>query len=248
MDQAFENDPPLAQSKKLGISFHMDRKWDPILKAAKTLFLEKGIAGTSMDEVAAVAGATKRTVYNNFGSKERLVEAVFEAAADEMRLGAPALSSNADGPALSIYGRTVVLSLTNAHAVSFQRLIATERGSNEAVAAKLRDTALDVLAAPLGEWLRAGNVPDNGEAKAMVDLLIAQLTAQARLDRLLGARPAYVMNSSTGETPVLDKEDRDAVEHFVEACLKARRGMPPDGRAQQRSSLSQASAISSDRP
>src|SRR5215470_16923288 len=43
-----------------------------VVDAARTLFLRKGYAGTTMDEIAAAAGLTKRTVYNNYGGKEAL--------------------------------------------------------------------------------------------------------------------------------------------------------------------------------
>ena len=43
-----------------------------ILEAATTLFLQKGYAGTSMDEVASLAGVSKQTVYTHFSDKERL--------------------------------------------------------------------------------------------------------------------------------------------------------------------------------
>lgn len=43
-----------------------------IRAAAAKLFLEKGYAGTSMDEVAAAAGISKQTIYTHFPSKEEL--------------------------------------------------------------------------------------------------------------------------------------------------------------------------------
>jgi TetR/AcrR family transcriptional repressor of mexJK operon len=48
------------------------RKRQAILSAARTVFLRKGYAGTSMDEVAALAAVSKQTVYKNFVDKERL--------------------------------------------------------------------------------------------------------------------------------------------------------------------------------
>jgi TetR/AcrR family transcriptional regulator, mexJK operon transcriptional repressor len=48
------------------------RKRRAILDAARTLFLRKGYAGTSMDEVAALARVSKQTVYKNFADKQRL--------------------------------------------------------------------------------------------------------------------------------------------------------------------------------
>ena len=48
------------------------RKRAAILDAAHELFLQKGYAGTSMDDVAARAAVSKQTVYKNFADKQRL--------------------------------------------------------------------------------------------------------------------------------------------------------------------------------
>ena len=42
------------------------------MDAATTLFLRKGYLGTSMDEIAALAGVSKQTVYTHFADKEQL--------------------------------------------------------------------------------------------------------------------------------------------------------------------------------
>ena len=49
-----------------------ERKRRAILSAAETLFLEHGYLGTTMDEIAALAGVSKQTVYKHFADKERL--------------------------------------------------------------------------------------------------------------------------------------------------------------------------------
>jgi TetR/AcrR family transcriptional repressor of mexJK operon len=48
------------------------RKRRAILEAATTAFLRNGYLGTSMDEVAALAGVSKQTVYKHFADKENL--------------------------------------------------------------------------------------------------------------------------------------------------------------------------------
>lgn len=46
---------------------------DALLGAASELTYESGITGTGVDAIAAKAGVTKRTLYQHFGSKDRLV-------------------------------------------------------------------------------------------------------------------------------------------------------------------------------
>ena len=53
-------------------------KRDLILDAATVAFRDEGYESTSMDRIAELACASKRTVYNHFGSKEALFQAVVE--------------------------------------------------------------------------------------------------------------------------------------------------------------------------
>ncbi|WP_153555144.1 TetR/AcrR family transcriptional regulator [Roseimaritima sediminicola] len=55
---------------------HTDRKRADILAAAVRRFRASGYDNTSMDQIAEAAGASKRTVYNHFGSKEQMFEAI----------------------------------------------------------------------------------------------------------------------------------------------------------------------------
>ncbi|MET3509273.1 TetR/AcrR family transcriptional regulator [Plantibacter sp. MCCC 1A11337] len=58
-----------------------------ILEAARDLFLELGVERTSMDAISARAGVSKRTVYDYYGDKRRLLLGVVERAG-ETALGA----------------------------------------------------------------------------------------------------------------------------------------------------------------
>src|SRR5690606_15803792 len=53
-----------------------DAKRGEIMQAALSAFLDHGYLGTSVDEIAAVAHASKRTVYSHFGDKEALFREV----------------------------------------------------------------------------------------------------------------------------------------------------------------------------
>ena len=50
----------------------MLRTRSAVAAAARRLFLEQGYAGTTMEEIAAAAGVTRRTLYNNYADKETL--------------------------------------------------------------------------------------------------------------------------------------------------------------------------------
>lgn len=64
--------PPEGPSKPKRSKRVYVRKSDEVLSAAERVFLREGFAATSMDQVADEACVSKRTVYSNFESKERL--------------------------------------------------------------------------------------------------------------------------------------------------------------------------------
>jgi AcrR family transcriptional regulator len=57
--------PPRARNKQL--------KEHRILASALKVFADQGYSGTSMDAIAALAGVSKPTLYQYFGSKEQLI-------------------------------------------------------------------------------------------------------------------------------------------------------------------------------
>jgi len=65
---------------------------DALLSATSELTYERGITATGVDAIAAQAGVTKRTLYQHFGSKDRLVA---EALSDRSRRALLSLETNA---------------------------------------------------------------------------------------------------------------------------------------------------------
>jgi TetR/AcrR family transcriptional repressor of mexJK operon len=62
----------------------IDRKAEAILTAARELFLNEGFDRSSVDTVAARAGVSKRTVYDYFGDKHSLLQAVVTGISDPL--------------------------------------------------------------------------------------------------------------------------------------------------------------------
>ncbi|MFB7210872.1 TetR/AcrR family transcriptional regulator [Streptomyces sp. NPDC056255] len=52
------------------------RKHQAIMDAATAVFMEKGYAGSSMDDIARLAAVSKQTVYKHFSDKEKLFAAI----------------------------------------------------------------------------------------------------------------------------------------------------------------------------
>src|SRR4029077_20703998 len=53
-------------------------KRDQIVRSAAKLFLERGYDSVSVNDIIDLVGGSKGTIYSNFGSKEKLFEAVVE--------------------------------------------------------------------------------------------------------------------------------------------------------------------------
>lgn len=73
-----------------------------VLAAALEVFAERGIAASSVSEVAAAAGMTKGAVYSNFASKDELVLAIMEEHAMQRLTDALASFAAADDPRAAI--------------------------------------------------------------------------------------------------------------------------------------------------
>jgi TetR/AcrR family transcriptional regulator, mexJK operon transcriptional repressor len=71
-----------------------ERKHRAIVEAAAAAFLSKGYAGTNMDEIAAGAAVSKRTVYRHFADKDALFGEIVLATTNEMSGLVRALAEN----------------------------------------------------------------------------------------------------------------------------------------------------------
>ena len=114
-DRADYEDPRITRSRAL------------IMAAAARTFLEHGYPGTSVDDIAAEAGVSKRTVYNVFDDKEQLFRAIIgDAIATAERFSAELVAStaeSADAPtALTVLARELAASVFSGRVVPLRRL------------------------------------------------------------------------------------------------------------------------------
>lgn len=104
------------------------RKHQAILDAATAVFLDKGYAGTSMDDIAKLAAVSKQTVYKHFSDKEKLFAEIVLATTDRLDT---AIDLLADVPAdaaaleenLTRLARQFLDTLTHPRVIQLRRLI-----------------------------------------------------------------------------------------------------------------------------
>jgi len=196
------------------------RKSDPILMAAKDAFIENGFGNTSMDDIARRAGTTKRTVYNNFGSKERLLDAVIDHSILLFETAVPPLGPEADQSRIREFCEILLQLMTWRAAIGLQRLIIAEGPTFPDIATRLSSRISAAMCQPLAQFLES-----HGASHALAEKLAAatvdRLTSKGRLDRLVGIRQAYP--SLPGKNQ-LDDIDRAAVEDAVRRLSELRAG------------------------
>ena len=98
-----------------------------IMEAAARMFLEHGYPSTSVDDIAAAAGVSKRTVYNVFDDKEQLFRAILgEAIATAERFSTELVASTAESDevsaALMTLARELAASVLGGRVVPLRRL------------------------------------------------------------------------------------------------------------------------------
>ena len=138
-----------------------------VVEAARELFLRQGYAGTTMEEIAALAGLTKRTLYNNYADKGALftgivteVMAYAETFArglhEEFTVGVTAANLH---PTLDDLGRRLALGIMRPEVIALRRLLIGEAREFPALGAKYFERAPgQVLAALASGFAHLGQI------------------------------------------------------------------------------------------
>jgi TetR/AcrR family transcriptional repressor of mexJK operon len=162
------------------------RSREAVVGAARHLFMRKGHAGTTMEEIAAVAGLTKRTLYNNYADKD----ALFRQIVSEVMAFAETFARNLHQeftvrisaanlrPMLDDLAQRMALAIMRPEVVALRRLVIGEARAFPTLGGEYFERApgqvLDALAAGFGHLGRMGllRVSDTRLAAAQFAYLI----------------------------------------------------------------------------
>lgn len=150
-----------------------------VARTGVALFLERGFDATTMDDVAAAAGISRRTLFRYFGSKEELALGHLSGLGDELAAAVRAQPADADVWDVLVTAMEQVLPTALAHddgaARALSRLVETTAALRAAHADKHRSW-VDALAPAVAERLDSVDDPELA-ARAVVGTVLACLDA-----------------------------------------------------------------------
>ena len=158
-----------------------------VVDAARTLFMRNGYANTTVEDIAALAGLTKRTVYNNYADKEALFTQIVVdtiAYAEEFARGlrdefAEGITATLLRSALDDLGQRLALGIIRPEVIALRRLLIGEGRAFPALAREYFDRApgqvIDALASRFAYLAKAGllRIADPHRAAAQFAYLVA---------------------------------------------------------------------------
>ncbi len=192
---------------------------DAILIMAIQTFVERGYEKASMDEVAARASTTKRTVYAHFGSKEGLFRAALARAVELFLSELPALADTSDPRAeLERFANRFSDLCTWRGAVRLQRVAMAEAERFPDLGAMLHREVIEAAQRVVADYLAKLPDRDNLAERAgdLASLFLNMTTGPQRFATLLEAREPPVDHPDVTPAP---GDDRAYIERAVEVFL-----------------------------
>lgn len=184
------------------------------MEAATRLFLSQGYANTNLQQIAALAGVTKPTVYSHFGSKEQLLRAVTQRSSTERVEMLTGALTRSDDPRSDLirFGNALLSVVLSPHGRGWQRLAASESVDHPEVGEAFYEAGpnrvIELLRRYLSEQKRAGRLKIGNPLKA----------AEQMIGLLIGLE---LLRSQIGHPPKPDadlkRHCRDCVELFLSA-------------------------------
>ncbi|OFW98832.1 MAG: hypothetical protein A3E78_13445 [Alphaproteobacteria bacterium RIFCSPHIGHO2_12_FULL_63_12] len=185
-------------------------KDEAILEAASDLFTRRGY-GVSIDEIAAIAGVSKQTIYARYASKHALLAAVVQKTAEDL-VSPLSIGSAPPEEALVEFGERFADVIFNPAKIAMQRLIIAEAAQFPDLARAYYESGPQYVRARLSAYIErasaAGKLKSNDAATA----------ASQFLGLVIGADHMRLLLGVDGAEN--QKSRRDRVRAAVDAFLR----------------------------
>ncbi|ARO14480.1 TetR family transcriptional regulator [Ketogulonicigenium robustum] len=161
---------------------------EALIAAATELFLAKGFANVTIDEVVAVAGGSKTSVYRQFGGKEGLFAEVVTQLCATLLSPLAHLDLGGATPAvgLDILARTLMRQLLQPRHIAFQRMVLAVSDQFPALMAKWYDVGPRQSQAMIARFLG-----DDAQARRLAIFFHDMIVTDAVNSAMMGQDPAW---------------------------------------------------------
>jgi AcrR family transcriptional regulator len=192
---------------------------DRLLDAAQSLFVERGFATATMDEIARRAGSSTQTIYTRFANKAEMLEAVARRTV-ERTVAAHATATSVDPTHIAprdyliSLGSQIVATLSH-DAVGLTRLAFAEAYRSPEIQKQAQlgyARGVGLIRNALEQWRKSGVLSPKGDLDRMALICLSMMTDRARIGAVIGD----AMSEAEARAYV-----EQAVEIFLGGCSTA---------------------------
>ena len=214
-------------------------KREKIVRSAAKLFLERGYDSVSINEIIAVVGGSKETIYSNFGNKAKLFEAVVQQLCSDVTIRIDTRPVGTLEQQTTRIARSFVSMVLTPQIMSFHRLV-TSIGREFPEAGRLfYKTGPETVYRIFAEWIALqqanGNIRADKEPRRLAILLHDMLIGEQILSWLTSA------SSEKDRARRIDETVDIAVSVFLAGCATGTASKPSSPRGRAKTSQPKAS-------
>jgi TetR/AcrR family transcriptional regulator, mexJK operon transcriptional repressor len=191
-------------------------KREKIVRSAARLFLEKGYDNVSINDIIDVVGGSKGTIYSNFGSKEKLFEAVVEQMCSDVTIQIDTRIVGTLDEQLTRIARSFVSNVLSPDILYFHRLMASIGRTFPKAGRLFYQTGPQTVYQIIGDWVAyqqgKGNIRDDISPRRLAVLFHDMLIGDQQVSWLTSASSEKQRASRIEETV------RMAVSVFLQGC------------------------------
>ena len=182
-------------------------KRNAIVDAASRRFFGEGFAATSIEQVAADAGVSKVTIYNQFGDKRALFTAAVERECEKMRdyFSLDAMPSGPIRERLSVIATAMFQFLSRPEMIQFERRIAAETEHEPAIGEAFLKAGPWRMKAAFSAWLAHASAIgelDISNPDLAAEQFVSMSKGMGDLERRFGSLPSDAENAARIEGAV----------------------------------------------
>lgn len=205
-----------ATRRGAGTRTRTEIKREKIVRSAAKLFLERGYDSVSINEIIAVVGGSKETIYSNFGNKAQLFEAVVRQLCSDVTIHIDTRPEGTLEEQATRLARSFVAIVLTPQIMAFHRLVTSIGRAFPEVGRLFYQTGPETMYRIFAQWIAQhqakGNIRADADARRLAVLFHDMLIGEQMLSWLTAAA------SQKDRAKRIDQTVELAVSVFIGGC------------------------------